>query len=745
MAATSVIYGARTAPFGNTWEYGEWISVDCINAVNSSTPEDARAAVSVNFDLSTASGSFSKLTLHVIYNQSTTDTDFTLYVNGVATALTLTIPAAQTGWFQTTTESATIATGDAVCYCLQGVESGITDLDITSVQMMLTEASASTAVWLLGSSAWNPFSGLIAFDNETRAVGPLNVDDQAVEYSYRYTVRTACTARNFQLYVSENSYDVGIIYTVLKNGSPTSITITIGAGQSGAFSDDTNTASFAVGDKLSFQVASDGTPSTGTAVVTATHLFMQSGSTAFDIVTGGLSGLAAYDQDTVSFGRTAGFSPHSSIAQQSDSYGELTHSQYAFKALFDGTLSKLAFAYTGYGIYEGYTDQPFYCRPMIAGVAGTQLIEIATPASPDEAAYANDATNTDAVVAGDEYYVEFGLSDLASATPDWGAEASIWSISASFTPADTGDEFGCTKTCEGSETYYSLVNKTLKMLGEDPDAPVYWTSAEIGRYVNDAYGDMAVETKALEFIEAVALTADNSTGTMSAYVLQPFRVTFDDYKIPATTKYELDRVQTDWENLSGYVDRYMTGLNDIRSITTYKAWDGTSYYAREFYFNDGAYTYTAWANSTSYVVDDRVTVTDADGIKTGYVCISAHTSATATNKPGSGTAWTDKWTPLALMVWATKTPADLSACDEPEFPCWAHISIAYKAASKALRKYGEQKNDALADVYNEIGERYWAMLRSFMSNRTPEKTMVVGQKTRVKGIRPWPWPPLVEV
>lgn len=435
MAATSVIYGARTAPFGNTWEYGEWISVDCINAVNSSTPEDARAAVSVNFDLSTATGTFSKLTLYVDYNQSTTDTDFTLYVNGVSTALTLTIPAAQTGWFQTTTESATIATGDAVCYCLQGVESGVTDLYISTIQVMLTEQSASTAVWLLGSSGWDTFSTYAVFDNETRIVGAINVGYQAVEQAFRYTIRTACTARNFQLYVSENTYDAGIIYTVLKNGSPTSITITIPAGQSGAFTDNTNTTSFAVGDKISVQVTSDGTPSTGVAVVSATHLFMQSGSTSFDIVAGGLDGFSLYDQDSVYYGRTSGFSSHGSVTRQNDFYSLLTPSQYSFKALFDGSLSKLAFAYTGYGIYEGYTDQSFYCRPMIAGVAGTQLIEIATPASPDEAAYATDTTDTDAVVAGDEYYVEFGLSDLASATPDWGAEASIWSISASFTPS----------------------------------------------------------------------------------------------------------------------------------------------------------------------------------------------------------------------------------------------------------------------------------------------------------------------
>lgn len=608
---------------------------------------------------------------------------------------------------------------------------------------MLTKTGEDTATWMLGCSISSEI-GIEAFSTETRAVGNDNINAyENLEYQFRYNVRTACTARYFRGFVWFNSRDKDVSYTVAKNGVATDITFTIPAEQNGWFSDTTHEIAFDVGDKISLICESPESAVGGDVLLYHTHLQMDSDSSAFDIVAGGNAPVVLYNGG--SYTTEQGVSGQGSLSIQTDFYGPLSTSLYALKFPMSGTLSNLAFSYTNFGVYEGFTDMGFYARTMIGGVQQNQRINVDDASSNPQVGSEVNETDEDAVASGDEYYVEFGLRHPNNSDADHGTEVDIWFISASFSPTDNADEFGCYKTCDGSETYYSLVNKTLKMLGEDPDAPVYWTSAEIGRYVNDAYGDMAVETKGLEFIEAVTLTSDVSTGTMSGYVMQPFRVTFDDYKLIATSKYELDRVQTDWENLEGYVDRYLTGLNDRYDITTYKAWDGREFYAREFFFNDGATTYTTWADATAYVVGDRVKVTHADGYVNGFECISAHTSDTATNKPVTGSGWTDKWVPLALMVWATKTPADLSACDEPEFPCWSHISIAYKAAAKALRKYGEQKNDALADAYDAIGETYWELVRNFMSNRTPEQTLVVGARTRVRGLRPWPWPPLVEV
>jgi len=47
-----------------------------------------------------------------------------------------------------------------------------------------------------------------------------------------------------------------------------------------------------------------------------------------------------------------------------------------------------------------------------------------------------------------------------------------------------------------------------------------------------------------------------------------------------------------------------------------------------------------WVNSTLYVIGDGV-FNPATG--SSYVCTAQHTAVTATNKPGSGSAWTDSW------------------------------------------------------------------------------------------------------
>lgn len=81
-----------------------------------------------------------------------------------------------------------------------------------------------------------------------------------------------------------------------------------------------------------------------------------------------------------------------------------------------------------------------------------------------------------------------------------------------------------------------------------------------------------------------------------------------------------------------------------------------------FYQDGGRLTVsgvTAWANATTYVVGDLVSRSG-----TNYYCISAHTSATATDRPGDGSAWQTRWYALTGSVYEIPTPyttADLAA------------------------------------------------------------------------------------
>jgi len=304
-------------------------------------------------------------------------------------------------------------------------------------------------------------------------------------------------------------------------------------------------------------------------------------------------------------------------------------------------------------------------------------------------------------------------------------------------------ECDCYPECPNSLTVCDLRERTLRMLGEDTETPAYWSADEIDNYISDANIEAARESGALELVEALELAADSSAASMSDQVGRIMRATFDDRKIENTTNFALDRSEFSWEGQSGYVSGYVHTLHDTRTMSTFKAWDGTTSDAAYEHFYNDAYAYSAWLSGDDYVDGDRVTVTDSDGIKRGYVCTADHTSAAA-SQPGTGADWTDYWSPLVLCVWAKKIPAAISECDVSELPPWFHLALAYKAASRALRKYGEQRNDNMAKAYEAIYDDYLRLLKGYVSNRTPERTVAIGRGRRGGVRRPQPYDQVIE-
>lgn len=73
-------------------------------------------------------------------------------------------------------------------------------------------------------------------------------------------------------------------------------------------------------------------------------------------------------------------------------------------------------------------------------------------------------------------------------------------------------------------------------------------------------------------------------------------------------------------------------------------------------------------------------------------------------------------------VWHVRLPNVLETeCEPPEVPAWIHPAIAFKAAAKALNKYGEMRNPQLAAAYEAIANDYLSLLNRFISNRIGER------------------------
>jgi hypothetical protein len=274
---------------------------------------------------------------------------------------------------------------------------------------------------------------------------------------------------------------------------------------------------------------------------------------------------------------------------------------------------------------------------------------------------------------------------------------------------------------------------------------VYWSKEEISRYVSDSYREIARETKALEEIFPITTTADVAEYTLSSQILQLIRVSYDNRKIDNTTKWELDRTEHDWENQVGYVSHYVTSQQRNRRIRLYKAPEESAG--------------TTFAGEGEYGV-----VIDIDDGGTNTFMFSTDLGVTADTDGGD---WTSTFSselgeivyiPSSennLEVWATKLPdtwglmanADAIPSNFSEFmelPRWSHMAVCYRAAAKALRKHGEQRDGAKARAYDAIANDYIGLLKGHVSNRSGEYLVAMGSRGMRGTRRPKPWDQLVE-
>ena len=449
--------------------------------------------------------------------------------------------------------------------------------------------------------------------------------------------------------------------------------------------------------------------------------------------------------------------------------GAITVASTVYFAVFGGTNQSRVVSYAAlrdyveFSIAEGMAFSKLRCQVgslsggtvrlglMVDGVKVNQYVDITTTGWHEDTTR-TDTVNADGIgaTANIVYYVE-----KLTGTP-------LIRFDSFTITAEVVDQTGatiCNNDCPDAIEFQQLKERTLRMLGEDPDNPVYWTTDEIGRLVNDAYTVACRDSKMVQHIEQVTLVEDQAEYSLTDRTGQIFRVTYDDRVIQNITKWEHDRALSDWEAEVGYIDSYMTTLQDSRKIRTYKAWDGTG--ATSYWpfggtiggVTAGAASYTAWNNTDTYNDGDLVS---HNGAYYELIVGSGPIEPTDSEvfyEPGVAEFWTDVWELLAgepdplpdvhtayLNVWSVKNPILMSEpCDEPELPQWSHLGLCFAAAAKALRKYGEARNDNLASVYEAMAMGYFKAIKSHAANRTPERLIAMGRGIRRGVRRPMPW------
>jgi hypothetical protein len=267
-------------------------------------------------------------------------------------------------------------------------------------------------------------------------------------------------------------------------------------------------------------------------------------------------------------------------------------------------------------------------------------------------------------------------------------------------------------------TLADIRTRAYRMLGVDPTEPVFWTDAQMNRWINDAYLSAARHTKALEIRYIVTPTATEGSYTMSGNVGQIFRATYDGYKINPITTWEMNRLDPDWESRSGLVSFYTIDTRDDRVVRLYKkpTVDGDDKFTTEF----GVIIEFAGGSDTFTFSSEFGTIIDASGTGSSYLFETELGVTVDLNLDHNN-----------LEVWAVKHPDRMVLdTDSPELPAHSHIALAFEGAARALRKRGDSYNPQKADAYAKMATDYYLFLRSLVSNRAPESLQVVGSRAR---------------
>jgi hypothetical protein len=195
----------------------------------------------------TSAGTLKRLTARVYVNSCTADITVKSRINGADGNLTLTIPAATTGFFEDTTNSDTIAANDLVNLVgTAGASTGSANFGICSD----FESSGSTII------TGNVVSALSGITPGTGKFYRLNCSGSTNVLQVQAQMYCPGTFRikNARVRLWTNGHNADSTWTLQKNGVDTSVVLTIPALTTGEFIDSVDTVDVVAGDLLNWKL-----------------------------------------------------------------------------------------------------------------------------------------------------------------------------------------------------------------------------------------------------------------------------------------------------------------------------------------------------------------------------------------------------------------------------------------------------------------------------------------------------------
>jgi hypothetical protein len=216
-------------------------------------------------------------------NARTTTTTWTLRKNRADTALVMTVAAGATGIFENTTTSVPYSADDEMDWKLTtGAGTEILTFFSLSIDYITTDGYGFVNASSVGASGDITLAPGVT---EYYVVGGAMIEATTIEAEAAITAREAFTLSGLTVNARANTITAPSTVTLMKNGSPTAITLTIDSSAAGFFSSDpVNAVEFAATDTMSYKVV---TGATGTLLTISQMALWTLPTTVPLIVSGG--------------------------------------------------------------------------------------------------------------------------------------------------------------------------------------------------------------------------------------------------------------------------------------------------------------------------------------------------------------------------------------------------------------------------------------------------------------------------
>ena len=189
----------------------------------------------------------SRLGIRVYANGTSGAGTFRTRINGANGSQSVSVTGSTTGYFEDTTNSDSIASGDLVCYQFVG---GSGSSYCGSTMSTVVNAASSGTISRIGVK---PTAGFNT-DSATRYLPLVGTGTPASsETDYKLNINVAGTIKNLFVYISANSRaSTATTIKTRKNGADGNLAVSVGASATGIFEDTSNSDTIAAGDDCNF-------------------------------------------------------------------------------------------------------------------------------------------------------------------------------------------------------------------------------------------------------------------------------------------------------------------------------------------------------------------------------------------------------------------------------------------------------------------------------------------------------------